>query len=68
MKNKMCKTTECNHKGDGPCQCRAENVLRHTRVIESKDLFADKNEVEIRHAGELYRLRVTRNGKLILNK
>jgi len=37
-------------------------------VIESKYLFADRKEVEIRHAGKTYRLRVTRNGKLILNK
>jgi hemin uptake protein HemP len=37
-------------------------------VVESDDLFAERNEVQIRHAGEVYRLRVTKNGKLILNK
>ena len=36
--------------------------------IDSRRLFAEANEVTILHGGELYRLRVTRNGKLILNK
>lgn len=34
----------------------------------SKDLFASSNEVIIEHAGEQYRLRLTRQGKLILTK
>ena len=37
-------------------------------VIESADLFAGGKELEILHRGERYRLRVTKNGKLILNK
>lgn len=37
-------------------------------VIDSAELFADRKEIHIRHGGELYRLRLTRNGKLILNK
>jgi len=37
-------------------------------VVDSVNLFAGRKEVEIRHAGEVYRLRITRNGKLILNK
>ncbi len=39
-----------------------------TRVIDSQELFADQKEIQIRHAGEIYRLRLTRNGRLILNK
>lgn len=38
------------------------------RVVDSADLFGERREVGIRHRGEVYRLRVTRNGKLILNK
>ena len=34
----------------------------------SKDLFTSANEVIIEHAGEQYRLRLTRQGKLILTK
>lgn len=37
-------------------------------ALDSSRLFADRKEVKIRHAGEVYRLRLTRNGKLILNK
>jgi len=47
------------------------SVVRHLAsapVIDSAQLLADRKEVQIRHAGEVYRLRVTRNGKLILNK
>lgn len=32
------------------------------------DLARGRNEVQIEHRGQIYRLRVTRNGKLILNK
>lgn len=37
-------------------------------VVDSQDLLRDRRELRIRHAGELYVLRVTRNGRLILNK
>jgi hemin uptake protein HemP len=45
-----------------------ETRLVRQGVIESSDLFADGNEVQIHHDGEVYRLRLTKNGKLILNK
>jgi len=38
------------------------------RVVESSHLFEGHTEIGIRHAGETYRLRITRQGKLILNK
>ena len=38
------------------------------RILESRDLLAGRQEILIRHQGELYRLRLTRNDKLILNK
>lgn len=38
------------------------------RAIYSDTLFAAGNEVLIQHHGEQYRLRRTRNGKLILTK
>ena len=37
-------------------------------VFDSACLFQGRNEVMIRHHGDIYRLRITRNGKLILNK
>jgi len=38
------------------------------RVIDSAGLFAGQNEVIIVHNGGRYRLRITRQDKLILNK
>ena len=58
----------CRHKDGSPYHCAAERLLHRAAVIESEYLFAERNEVEIRHAGEIYRLRLTKNGKLILNK
>jgi len=39
-----------------------------SRVVDSRELFAGEHEIGIVHAGETYRLRITRQGKLILNK
>jgi hemin uptake protein HemP len=36
--------------------------------FDSSDLFRGHQEIRIRHEGTSYRLRITRNGKLILNK
>lgn len=38
------------------------------RRLSSDELFRGGHEVEIEHQGEIYRLRVTRAGKLILTK
>ena len=37
-------------------------------IVDSQVLFGGKKEIGIRHEGQLYRLRKTRHGKLILNK
>ncbi|WP_411910550.1 hemin uptake protein HemP [Paucibacter sp. DJ1R-11] len=36
--------------------------------MSSQVLLADRREVEIEHAGQIYRLRLTSLGKLILTK
>jgi hemin uptake protein HemP len=36
--------------------------------LDSAELFASRREVVIEHAGECYRLRLTRRNKLILTK
>ena len=38
------------------------------RVLRSEELFAERTEIVIVHKGERYRLRLTRRGKLILQK
>jgi hemin uptake protein HemP len=39
-----------------------------TLIISSDALFRGAHEIGIEHDGSLYRLKVTRQGKLILNK
>lgn len=49
-------------------------VRRHTPLpaslprLKSQDLFRNSQELIIEHQGQEYRLRLTRNDKLILNK
>jgi len=38
------------------------------RTFTTKQLFQTDSEVWIQHGGETYRLRITKAGKLILNK
>jgi len=58
------------HENENTTRQQATNkkLLDHVPIIDSGHLFAGHKEVQIQHAGEVYRLRVTRNGKLILNK
>ena len=37
-------------------------------MYDSAELLGDRKAIQIRHRGERYRLLVTKNGKLILNK
>jgi hemin uptake protein HemP len=37
-------------------------------VVDAKNLFGASREIVIEHDGERYRLRITRRGKLILQK
>ncbi len=40
----------------------------NTRIVQSPELFQGQREILIEHAGQTYRLRITRAGKLILQK
>ncbi len=37
-------------------------------VVQARELFGDCREIVIEHDGERYKLRITRRGKLILQK
>ncbi|HEY6633811.1 MAG TPA: hemin uptake protein HemP [Rhizobiaceae bacterium] len=39
-----------------------------SRTVSSETLFNGLHEIGINHGGALYRLKITRQGKLILNK
>ena len=43
-------------------------MLQAAAVLNSAELFGDKNLVLIRHGKDWYRLMITRQGKLILMK
>ncbi|MDK4711522.1 hemin uptake protein HemP [Rhizobium sp. CNPSo 4039] len=48
-----------------PVQCMAAPQIR---VVESTDIFRGQTEIMIKHEGVIYRMKITRQGKLILNK
>lgn len=43
-------------------------VRTPSRTVSSESLFNGLYEIGINHGGSLYRLKITRQGKLILNK
>lgn len=45
----------------------SENQL-HEKMVDSKDLFGQEREITISHRENLYRLSITKLGKLILTK
>lgn len=47
---------------------QATYVREPVRTVTSESLFHGTHEIGIAHAGALYRLKITRQGKLILNK
>jgi hemin uptake protein HemP len=59
---------------DGPRRPVREVDVRPTyvrpvaRTLTSDSLFRGDHEIGIEHRGSLYRLKITRQGKLILNK
>ncbi|RUV45379.1 MAG: hemin uptake protein HemP [Mesorhizobium sp.] len=47
---------------------RFDRVAMSVRTLSSNALFQGEHEIGIEHHGALYRLKITRQGKLILNK
>jgi hemin uptake protein HemP len=46
----------------------ARDAAHDVRTLESSEIFRGANEIIIRHDGAVYRMKITRQGKLILNK
>jgi hemin uptake protein HemP len=59
-----------NEQPGAACTLAPQSALRQASQaeFESRDLMRGSREVLIRHAGQVYRLRHTRNDKLILVK
>jgi len=49
-------------------QPRVEYKRMLVRTLTSQSLFQGEHEIGIDHGGSLYKLKITRQGKLILNK
>mgnify|MGYP001395573999 CR=1 FL=1 len=56
-----------NHDKE-PADTGSKTGTRRSPVLESETLFQGRSEIIIRHQGAEYRMKITRQGKLILNK
>jgi len=56
------------HSCRGNNNSRKKDGITEPVILDSRDLFGKSTEIKIRHQDELYRLLITRNDKLILNK
>lgn len=52
----------------GPRQAAAGTDAKPVKSLASSVVFNGETEIGIEHHGELYRLKITRQGKLILTK
>lgn len=63
------EVTKAEQPGDSSeREARPAGQGRTVRRVTTEDLLQGGNELIIAHRGDEYRLRVTSNGKLILNK
>ncbi len=46
----------------------ADEPQGNVRIVPAQEIFQGEREVCIEHEGEIYRLRITRRNKLILQK
>lgn len=60
--------TEATDRGLAPSQASTPPPPLARKRINSQALLGNDREIEIEHAGQLYRLRLTSLGKLILTK
>ena len=60
--------TEDAGNSEDPHEERPIELSSKVRTILSAELLQGEREVRIDHEGEIYRLRLTRNQKLILQK
>jgi hemin uptake protein HemP len=54
--------------GPAPASSAAPSVVVQPRRVSSRDLLGGRVEIEIEHDAQIYRLRRTSLGKLILTK
>ena len=62
------KPTSGGEHPSEPLEKRTDPSTRRPRIVDSDLIFAGHREVWIRHGDDMYRLRMTRLGKLYLSK
>lgn len=62
------RLTQANNDNDGCTVNQVKTPEMLAKTIASAELFGNRRDIVIAHAGEEYRLRITSNGKLILTK
>lgn len=69
MQGQMSSTEKISLEPNGP-QADDSSASREPgiRTLKSDDLFEGAKELGIEHQGLFYRLKITRQGKLVLNK
>ena len=68
MSNSTTDQTDQHSPADNSKSPADNPKLTDEFCLDSSDLMGNQRELKIRHNGEIYRLRVTRSGKLILHK
>ncbi len=51
-----------------PIEAKSTQAMLATHIVDSQQLLNKEGKVEILHRGEIYQLKQTRSGKLILTK
>ena len=51
-----------------PIEAKSTQAMLTTHIVDSQQLLNKEGKVEILHRGEIYHLKQTRSGKLILTK
>lgn len=64
----MNSVNEFNAKLNQTTPMRRHSVRKDVKIITSQMLFCDFQLVEIHHGSEIYQLRLTKAGKMILTK
>ena len=68
MNTVMSKEDHSSVAGDGSSVEPTRSIALQENRLDSRDLFAGTREITIVHGGEIYRLRLTAQNKLILTK
>ena len=62
------RTLGNDKQDEANAEARRPSLLENLPEYDTETLFAGRREIVIHHAGAAYRMKITKQGKLILNK